>query len=752
MKRKSLYLSLVALVIGAAASFLPALAAGTNLIANESVETAQTTIKPANWRTDKWGTNNATFSYGSTNAKTGARSLSVTMSSRTSGDAKWMHDAVPVKANTKYTYTDAYKATATTDIVLQYTSTTGKLSYVYVTSPIATTGTQWGTVNVTFTTPASAAKVVVLHILDVKGTLQTDDFSLTETLAVTAPTPTPAPAPTPTPVPTPTPTPTPTPEDPAAHEHNLIANDSFEIASGTSPAAWYKNNWGTNTASFTYDTTGRTGTRSATVTVSAYTDGDAKWYAEAVDVTATKNYIYRDYYKSTVPTRVVVAYLDSTNSYSYQELPAATASTSWNLYSTTFTIPAGVVKASVFHVIDRVGSLSIDDVLLEAALPTTATPTLTVPNASLETANGTMPANWNTSKWGTNTATYQYMNEGHTGTKSAKVTVSNYVDGDAKWFFDPMTSIKAGERYRFTAWYKTNVQPHAVAMFLMSDGTERYSAMPMAQPAANSTTTWQQYSDTFSVPEGTVSASVFMYINQNGWLQTDDYSLASYVPNGFTRPLVTMTFDDGHEDNVRTALPILNQYGLKTTQCYATTFIEGQTQAAVNDVLAFQNSGHEICSHTVTHPFLTTVSATTLTYELQHSKQYLEQITGRPVVNFASPYGDYNMTVTNEVKKYYRSHRSVDEGYNSKDNLNVYNLRVQNVLDTTSAAQVAAWIAQAKVDNTWLILVYHRVATNPGPYDTYTNVFAEHVKTISQSGVVVKTYNDALNEVLAQMP
>jgi peptidoglycan/xylan/chitin deacetylase (PgdA/CDA1 family) len=146
------------------------------------------------------------------------------------------------------------------------------------------------------------------------------------------------------------------------------------------------------------------------------------------------------------------------------------------------------------------------------------------------------------------------------------------------------------------------------------------------------------------------------------------------------------------------------------------------------------------------------VSATTLTYELQHSKQYLEQITGRPVVNFASPYGDYNMTVTNEVKKYYRSHRSVDEGYNSKDNLNVYNLRVQNVLDTTSAAQVAAWIAQAKVDNTWLILVYHRVATNPGPYDTYTNVFAEHVKTISQSGVVVKTYNDALNEVLAQMP
>lgn len=738
MKRKTLYLSVLALLIGTVANILPALAAGANLITNESVETAQTTSLPANWRTNKWGTNRATFSYAAT-GKTGNRSLSVTMTSRTSGDAKWMHDAVAIKPNTKYTYTSAYKATVATNIIVQYTDTTGKLSYIHVLTAPRTAGTEWGTVNAAFTTPASAVKVIVLHILDTKGTLQTDDFSLFETTA------TPAPAPTPTPAPE---------NPPTADEHsdNLIANNSFEVATSNDPAAWYKNNWGNNVAIFTYDTTGRTGTRSATVTMTSHTDGDAKWYAEPVAVAATKNYIYRDYYKSTVPTRVVVAYLDAANNYSYQELAGANTSATWTLYSTTFTIPTGVVKASVFHVIDRVGSLSIDDVLLSAALPSTAIPALAIPNASFETTNGTLPANWNASSWGTNTAAHQYMNEGRTGTKSAKVTVSNYVSGDAKWYFDPITSIKAGERYRFTTWYKTNVQPHAVAMFIMNDGTERYAAMPMAQPGTSSTTTWQQYSDTFSVPAGTVSASVFMYINQNGWLQTDDYSLASYVPNGFSRPLITLTFDDGHEDNAHTALPILNQYGLKSTQCYATSFIEGQSQAVISDVLAFQNSGHEICSHTVTHPFLTTLNLANLTYELQHSRQYLEQITGRPVVNFASPYGDYNMTVTNEVKKYYRSHRSVDEGYNSKDNFNAYNLRVQNILDTTSAAQVAAWIAQAKVDNTWLILVYHRVANDPGPYDSYTNVFTEHAKTISQSGVTVRTYNDALNEVLAQIP
>lgn len=730
MNHKTLYLAVATLLIGAVTAILPAFATGTNLIANESVETAQTANTPASWRANKWGNNTATHTY-AISGKTGGRSLQVTMASRASGDAKWMHNPVNIKANTSYTYTSAYRADVTTNIVLQFANASGQFTYAHAAS--VPSATDWNTVNVKFVTPASAVKVVVLHIIDTKGTLQTDDFSLTETSA------------------TPTPTTPPVDHDHNSHQHNLIANDSFEIASGTTPAAWYMNSWGNTAATFSYDMTGHTGTRSAKVTVTAHTDGDAKWYAEPVEVTAAKNYIYRDYYKSNVPTRVVAAYIDANNNYSYQELAGASASSNWTLYSATFTVPAGVVKTSIFHVIDRVGSLSIDDVLLEAALPPAAAPTLTIPNASLETADGTKPAGWNASSWGANTAIHEYVNEGRTGTKSAKVTVSNYSSGDAKWFFDPIKTVKPGQQYRATIWYKTNVTPRAIAMFIMADGTEKYFAMPVPQPSGN-TAIWQQYSDTFSVPAGAVSASIFMFVNQNGWLQTDDYSLAEYSPNGFTRPLVTMTFDDGHEENKTTALPIMNQYGLKSTQCYATSFIEGRGQAIIDGVRAFQNSGHEICSHTVSHPFLTSKVGADLTYELQHSKQYLESITGRPVVNFASPYGDYNTTVVSEIKKYYRSHRSVDEGYNSKDNLNPYNLRVQNVLDTTSASQIAAWIAQAKMDNTWLILVYHRVASNPGPFDSYTNVFAEHAKTISESGVTVKTYNDALNEVLAQLP
>lgn len=717
MKRLALFLSVVGLLLSTAITALPTFAAETNLISNASVETTGSTNMPANWQQSKWGSNTADLQY-KTSGHTGSRSLYVAMTSRTDGDAKWMHDAVTVKPNTSYTYTTWYKSDIATEINLQYTDTNGNISYAYVDS--VAPSTEWQSFSANFVTPANVAKVSVMHIVAGKGWLQTDDFSLTPTVAA-----------------------------PPADQDNYIANSSFETANGATPAGWYKNNWGTNTTQFSYENTGRTGTRSAKITMTAYTSGDAKWYAQPSDVTANKSYLYRDYYKATIPTRIVVAFTDAASATTYQELASAPASSDWKQYSATFTAPASAVKASVYHIIDKVGSLTIDDTNLYVALPASTEPV--VPNASLETANGSLPASWQKSSWGNNKPTYQYVNEGRTGKKSVKITMSNYVDGDAKWFFDPITSVQAGKQYRFTTWYKTNATPHAVAMFIMADGSERYFGMPIPQPGTSSATQWQKYSDTFSVPAGAVSASMFLYISQNGWLQTDDYSVTPYSPNGFSRPLLTMTFDDGHEENATNALPILNQNGLKTTQCFATSFIEGQSQQVKNGVLAFKNSGHEICSHSVTHPFLTTLTATKLTYELQHSKQYLESLVGKTVPHFASPYGDYNATVIREAKKFYKSHRSVDEGYNSKDNFNAYSLRVQNILDTTSAEQVAAWIAQAQADKTWLILVYHRIADDPGPYDSYNSIFKQHVQAIVKSGIAVKATNDAFNEVTGQL-
>lgn len=709
-----------ALLVGFLLSTLSIRAADNNLIANPSVESINSNGLPHGWQSGSWGENQSTLSIKSP-GRTGSKSLRVDIKSYSNGDAKWMHEPAEVVGGKKYVYTSWYKSNISSEVDFQYYDVYGNVSYTYAAtiSPSET----WGELSIEFETPADAARVSVMHMIFEPGYLETDDVSLA--LAADAPTP---------PV-----------------SGNLIANESLESASGLNPAGWNKNTWGENSATFSYLNSGRSGSRSVRVDMLSIVSGDAKWYADPVSVVGGKAYHYSDFYKSNTPTRVVAAYIDASGGYSYVELKSAPASSTWSEYQTEFTTPQSAVRVSIYHIIDRPGWLILDDVSLKAKNDNPLPEVTLFANPSAEQLDGGSPLAWNSNNWGENTAKFEHLNQGRTGSRSLKVTVSNYRSGDAKWYPQPVKGLEAGKSYKFSVWYKTNAVPQAVAMFNMNDGTTRYAGLPVPRPAADAATKWQSYSGAFSVPEGAVSVSAFMLIGQNGWLQTDDYGLEAYQPEGFARPLLTLTFDDGHEDNKTTALPLLNKYGIKTTQCYATEFIEGHSQEVIDGVLAFSKSGHEICSHTVTHPFLTSLTASQLDYELKHSGEYLRRLTGQPVLNFASPYGNYNAKVIDGIDNYYASHRSVDEGYNSKDNFDIYNIRVQNILSTTTASEVAGWVARAQAENTWLVLVYHRVANDAGTYDTTPKLFAEHIDTVRASGITVKTYQDALNEIKPQL-
>ncbi len=833
--KKGLLTTAAVLLIAAQASWIAdnhaSAALGPNLISNPSFEVAApaSSTLPLDWTSNKWGTNSTTFTYKSNSARTGTKSALVKMTSRSSGDAKWMHKAVAVQPNTSYTFSDYYKANVASSLIAEIGTGTSAYSYVTIANPTASASV-WKQATATLTTPANAKTVTIFHIINKVGTLEIDDasFGLTN-YAPPAPTPTPPTATITAPsnnttvngivnvtataggdssisgvqfkvnnvnigaedtiapyavdwntttYPNTTHTitvvarntqalattsvpvtvtvnniVTPAPPTPPVDSANLIPNPSAETAetgNTQKPVDWSNGSWGTNTPTYSYVNEGHSGTKSVRTTVSNYSSGDAKWYFNPVTVNPDKSYDYNHYYKSNTTTDILAQFTDAGGTNSYKWLGTVAPSTIWQLFSSSFITPAAATKVTVLHIVYSNGWLQLDDISLKATAPPivdNGTPS----NGSLERAisnNPSLPDLWTKSSWGTNTPTFEYVNEGHTGNRSVKTTISNYVDGDAKWYFNPITTLERGKQYRFNTWYKTNTLPKVVAMFEKDNGTTTYFGLPNPQP--NGSANWQNYSDTFSVPGDAKSVSVFMFIDKNGWVQVDDQTITPYLPTGFNRPLLTLTFDDGHEDNVANALPLLNSYGIKTTQCYATDHVEG-IQQGIDGVMAFHNSGHEICSHTVSHPFLTTLTPTQLVFELQHSKQVLETVTGQPVHNFASPYGDYNQSVNNEIKNYYRSHRTVDEGYNSKDNFDAYRLRVQNVFNTTTTGELQAWINQAKATNTWLILVYHRVANDAGRYDSYPADFAAQLGVINQSGITVKTYNDALGEVVPQL-
>ncbi len=180
---------------------------------------------------------------------------------------------------------------------------------------------------------------------------------------------------------------------------NLIYNPSLEEANGTQPNRWIAGKWGTNTSVFTYPTGGFDGARSASLTVTGYVDGDAKWYFEDVPVIAGKQYTFSEYYKSNVVTNVTIRWTKTDGTKVYQSLGNPVATTNWTQRVSTFTVPTGVVKMTIFHILKSNGTLSIDNYKLTSTSVTT-TQTSTTSVATTTTSSTLTPVDATVTAWG----------------------------------------------------------------------------------------------------------------------------------------------------------------------------------------------------------------------------------------------------------------------------------------------------------------------------------------------------------------
>ncbi|WP_284037965.1 polysaccharide deacetylase family protein [Neobacillus sp. 114] len=119
---------------------------------------------------------------------------------------------------------------------------------------------------------------------------------------------------------------------------------------------------------------------------------------------------------------------------------------------------------------------------------------------------------------------------------------------------------------------------------------------------------------------------------------------------------IFLTFDDGYKNNLNVfyIFQRLKSENFNPTGTFfiIADFIERPNRLSPSDLKMLANSGLiSIQSHTATHPELTKITHDE--YELNHSKKKIEQITGKPVIALAYPYGDYDEKVVAETKKYY---------------------------------------------------------------------------------------------------
>jgi peptidoglycan/xylan/chitin deacetylase (PgdA/CDA1 family) len=141
----------------------------------------------------------------------------------------------------------------------------------------------------------------------------------------------------------------------------------------------------------------------------------------------------------------------------------------------------------------------------------------------------------------------------------------------------------------------------------------------------------------------------------------NDYRLHLAGELNLPKKPVILSFDDGYEDTFEIAFPLLEEFGMK-----GVVFVLGDRTIASNawdlpeglanirlmsdkQILEMHSAGHEIGSHSMSHPRLTQLPRSSAWDEISRSRILLEMLLNAPIKSFAYPYGLVNQTLKNMV-------------------------------------------------------------------------------------------------------
>jgi oligosaccharide reducing-end xylanase len=104
---------------------------------------------------------------------------------------------------------------------------------------------------------------------------------------------------------------------------------------------------------------------------------------------------------------------------------------------------------------------------------------------------------------------------------------------------------------------------------------------------------------------------------------------------GFRPAAISYTFDDDLPNQYAKAVPMFNAMGFKLTLFTVTTWLPGGSWSPLTNAASF---GHEIASHTVTHPILSGLSNAQQTNELKNSQAAINaNVPGQKCLTLAYP-------------------------------------------------------------------------------------------------------------------
>jgi peptidoglycan/xylan/chitin deacetylase (PgdA/CDA1 family) len=223
----------------------------------------------------------------------------------------------------------------------------------------------------------------------------------------------------------------------------------------------------------------------------------------------------------------------------------------------------------------------------------------------------------------------------------------------------------------------------------------------------------------------------------------------------FEEPLISVTFDDGWETTYTEAFPVLQKYGIHTTQFVLSGVEKQHEYLNWEQIKSMHDAGHEIGCHSDTHPDFRQIDDEDIKYQLDTCKQKVEERIGK-VNSFASPYGSADNRTLTDVSKVFSSQRNTngdssngvtDADVNLKPGFNRFNIIGMTVKRDTSAKEIQDLVDFAVKHNGWLVLTYHQADDGSSKYGLDTKHLDEQMAVLNKSSARVVTVGQAINSI-----
>ena len=203
---------------------------------------------------------------------------------------------------------------------------------------------------------------------------------------------------------------------------------------------------------------------------------------------------------------------------------------------------------------------------------------------------------------------------------------------------------------------------------------------------------------------------------------------------GDRRAAVSLTFDDAMPSQRRHIAPLLARFGFRATFFLPTGELErtrpnrwGQTRSAWRYWRALAAKGHEMGSHSITHPNLARISWPQVVRELKGSRDTIRaRIPGQRCATLAYPYAVSNRRVRRLAKGLFVAARGAGFRPESAEPRDLMNIRSVTPYKKTTRRLMGRWMERTEARRGWLVWMLHGTkgqGWEPLPLSTYRYIF-----------------------------